>query len=38
MIGICILPVMQPNYSDEDGKYTWHMDGKIHTYKIKYIW
>ena len=25
------------NYSDEDGKYTWHMDGKIHTYKIKYM-
>ena len=25
------------NYPDEDGKYTWHMDGKIHTYKIKYM-
>lgn len=24
------------NYSDAD-KYTWHMDGKIHTYKIKYM-
>ena len=23
--------------ADEDGKYTWHMDGKIHTYKIKYM-
>lgn len=25
------------DYPDEDGKYTWHMDGKIHTYKIKYM-
>ena len=27
------------DYSDEVGKYTpsWHMDGKIHTYKIKYM-
>ena len=25
------------NYPNEDGKYTWHMDGKIHTYKIKYM-
>ena len=25
------------NYPDEDDKYTWHMDGKIHTYKIKYM-
>ena len=25
------------DYSDEDDKYTWHMDGKIHTYKIKYM-
>ena len=24
------------NYSDAD-KYAWHMDGKIHTYKIKYM-
>lgn len=37
MIGICILPRDATNYSDEDGKYTWHMDGKIHTYKIKYM-
>ena len=25
------------NYSDEDGKYTWHMDGKINVYKIEYM-
>lgn len=27
------------DYSDEVGRYTpsWHMDGKIHTYKIKYM-
>ncbi len=25
------------DYPNEDDKYTWHMDGKIHTYKIKYM-